>query len=369
MGPLCVGTSLCRVVDQLPGEPSRLRLHFVLDEHKLHDLRATWMHAAMYDGLIDCRHNATGTVLGHVVQKGDPTPGGLAGEFALWSAGPFAPARSLRADEAELAFFVQDGSSYLESGGRIPLKPCLGLPVATHLELVGEGFDYEWRAAAGGATAAAPLAPVTVSDLLSSLSSRAVVVAALALIPDIMPRLVKAVGRWFAKQGIADRSRVAVLHYRSGIIPTSMGGISDSHLPGSQLTGSRLMTPHQFFWNNMWRSLAWSAQKEARLSRCELGADGTTRRCGADALAAWCIIQPPLAAPASRPKSLLLLGGDAANGRRHTIKALYEGGALDNALWSLQTPPECGHVPVPPDWSSFCQQFPKVLDIPLRGDH
>eukprot|EP00472_Partenskyella_glossopodia_P003731 CAMPEP_0197520598 /NCGR_PEP_ID=MMETSP1318-20131121/5950_1 /TAXON_ID=552666 /ORGANISM="Partenskyella glossopodia, Strain RCC365" /LENGTH=524 /DNA_ID=CAMNT_0043072259 /DNA_START=240 /DNA_END=1814 /DNA_ORIENTATION=- len=91
-----------------------------------------------------------------------------------------------------------------------------------------------------------------------------------------------------------------------------------------------------------------------------------------------------------RRKSFLLLGGDARPERICLIYHLWKNGALDNALWSLQTPPVCcEHLPEGTcenheDYSHpeleefalrkgrdemelFCQNFPKNLDRKLDG--
>ena len=125
-------------------------------------------------------------------------------------------------EEGELAFFVLDAKAYSEQSNSAPLAPCGITPKNIHLELVGEGMEYEWREGAAVTTGT----PASTGDLFRALSPHAVAAAALGLIPDIGAKLVGTIGQWFEGQGFADRSRVAVLHYRSGTIPINLGGIA-----------------------------------------------------------------------------------------------------------------------------------------------
>jgi hypothetical protein len=158
--------------------------------------------------------------------------------------------------------------------------------------------------------------------------------------PDTLAADVSNVQRWLGlgSPGWPDAQRLMVQHYRAGLIPRWAGGILTQ-----PRAASASAAPAQMLWSSLWRQLAWAgAQERIR----ELGRAGFER---------WCAASPVSAAPASRPSTLLLLGGDATATRTAIVKRLYEDGSLDGArrtCWGRdggqrQTSP-CPHLATSP---------------------
>lgn len=332
-GPVYIlWTRMCRVARDDPGfgltGGQRVRVHGVQDAGFRLETRGSWFHALVESEAITCGPERPFQPTAWDEQVVESPDRSLELLLLCWQWKDVHHHENdvVLTHDPRAARGDNDGWFYeFESAARAANRSLFARPVPSAVRL---RQVFLWFAPFGDI-------PVVVSDSLH---------------PDMHDEMLVPLIRLLRRSGIK-RGRALFLHYtlppksqidRKGLVSA----------PSSQHWLSKAKTLPQAWWHGYWWTLANAALRESQRN---------------PTLRSMCLGDAPRAGPsADGRKSLLILGGDPHRVRIELLRRLWKGGLLDDALWSLETPPMClkQHPPSDP----FCDLFPKVLDIKLGRD-